>query len=179
MSRVPYQQVATALRAAASALLQGSYSLPHLFHGTEEHFDKFDLAKAGKNDEGFLGRGVYFSTDVTVANSFPVRMEVKVRLQNPYLMELQSLSFQKNLVLREQLGLPASASAQTITTELKRRGHDGVVLDYSPAGYRHKEVVVFDPNDIAIVNVTEPPPDEKDKIIKRRARWAREKAGGW
>ena len=49
----------------------------------------------------------------------------------------------KSDLVTEALGLPKNATAEQITAAAQKRGHDGVVLDYSPAGYNHQEVVSF------------------------------------
>jgi len=41
----------------------GSRSAWTLYHGTNQLFDRFDLARAGRRDSGNLGRGIYLSQD--------------------------------------------------------------------------------------------------------------------
>ena len=70
-------------------------------------------------------------------------------------MHVQATKWEENktAIITTALGLPKTATAAEITREAQKQGHDGVVLDYSPLGYHHQEVVAFDPKQTAITHV--------------------------
>ncbi len=116
-----------------------------VYHGSPHRFEEFDLSKAGTTtDEGQLGKGLYFSTDVRVASGYAHQYEVDVELENPFVLQNKSWDWRtKKRDLAKALGVSESSSASELANELKRRGHDSVILDNSPIGYMHQEVVVF------------------------------------
>lgn len=116
-----------------------------LYHGTDSAtFDAFDESKMGTaTDEGLLGRGVYLSTDSNIGRNKRNLLSATVELKKPLHVEYPSWGANKSKLVSDKLGLDTVLSGAALTEELKRRGHDGVVLDYSPIGYDHKEVVVF------------------------------------
>jgi hypothetical protein len=131
-----------------------------LHHGTEVRFDHFDANKIGQHDAGFLGRGFYFSTDIRVANAFPIQMRVKVALDKPLIVEMKDFRTNKSALVRRALGMPpeadkkrvSPAEAKEITREAKRQGYDGVILDYAPSGYNAREVVVWNADQIEVLH---------------------------
>lgn len=117
-----------------------------IFHGSTKDFDEFDATKVGSTtDEGWLGKGVYFSTDQRVSDYYPLRYETQVLLKNPLRIKEQSFRDDKRVIVREALNLPENASVDDVTTALVKQGYDGVVLDYRPTGYLASEVMVLDP----------------------------------
>lgn len=122
------------------------------FHGSPKNFDAFDMKFAGSTtDSGQLGSGLYFGTDPRVAQSAKHRYEADVTLTNPLEVELPDLKTDKRHVVAERLGLPSNATALQKREAAIKAGHDGVVLDYSPTGYKAKEIAVFDDKLIKIV----------------------------
>jgi hypothetical protein len=122
------------------------------FHASTHEFDAFDVAKAGtRTDDGFLGRGLYFSTDSKVARKGEHLYEVGVRLKKPLVLQSKTWStVEKKKLVREALGLPMTASADDVTKAARAAGYDGVVLDNSPVGYMQEEIVVFSNEQVGI-----------------------------
>jgi hypothetical protein len=115
------------------------------YHGSSAMFDKFDMAHAGTaTDAGFLGHGLYFSTDQSVSEPYPHKYKAQIDLRNPLHLSMPDFRTDKRNLVRDALDLPKSASAKDVTSEAVKRGYDGIVLDYSPTGYNHKEIAVFD-----------------------------------
>lgn len=124
-----------------------------VYHGSPHVFDKFDLSKAGSTtDAGQLGRGIYFSTDKRAAASSPNVYASDVNMSSPLRIEMPDFYTDKTSLIRKALGLPKSATAEDVTKAAQARGHDGVILDYSPTGYQHQEYAVFDPAQVKILS---------------------------
>ena len=123
-----------------------------VYHGTNaEPFKQFDPKLRGTaTDEGELGAGFYFSTDPQVARGRKTLLEAKVSLKRPLVLKLPSWSADKRALVNEALGTSALRGA-AVTSELQKQGYDGVVLDYSPVGYHHKEVVALHASQVHIV----------------------------
>ena len=122
------------------------------YHGTDADFDAFDAAKIGSStDEGFLGRGFYFSTDPNIGRTNCRTMQVSLDIGNPLNLEMAKWGTDKRNLIRDALGLAHDSSADTVTSEILRQGFDSVRLDYSRLGYLHAEVVVFDPARVKIL----------------------------
>ncbi len=125
------------------------------FHGSEREFDRFELASAKtQTDSGFLGRGHYFSTDPNVASGKTFQYETKVNLAKPLLITKPDFQTDKRVIVTSALGLSSNATSEEIRNEAIKRGYDGIVLDYSPTGYNHKEIVAFNDSSVSIVNRT-------------------------
>lgn len=121
------------------------------YHGTDKAFTKFDPAYIGKaTDEGFLGRGFYFSTDANVGRTSAVTMEVRLRTGKTLELSYPQWGADKQALVRDALGLPRSATATEVTTALRARGYTAVSLDYAPVGYAKKEFMVYDAKRIKI-----------------------------
>jgi hypothetical protein len=55
------------------------------FHGTYGDFKKFDMSYQGKTDEGYYGRGFYFSPDKEEASEYgPLVLECVLHIKNPF-----------------------------------------------------------------------------------------------
>lgn len=120
-----------------------------VYHGTDADFDTFDAGAQGSaTDSGFLGSGFYFSTDPRVANNRSTVMPVHLSLQNPLQLAMPDMKTSKQKVVREALGLETDATSREVSAAAKAQGYDGVVLDYTPSGYAHKELVAFEPTQI-------------------------------
>jgi hypothetical protein len=129
-----------------------------VYHGTSDSVHEFDLDHSGRKDTGWLGTGVYLTTDSQLASSYasmkpgragPNIMPVYVRMENPYHATLQDKLRIKDI--EEQDGKQAGRqAADEWTRELKRQGYDGVILKFkagkfSPAS---EEIVIFDPSGV-------------------------------
>lgn len=128
-----------------------------LYHGTADDISAFDLNHENRKDTGWLGTGVYLTSDPELAGSYarlkagkgsPNVMPLYARLENPY--HATSQEKQRLQLISHSRGKEAGrAASDAWTQELKARGHDGVILDWkaSEVGEKNasREVVVFDP----------------------------------
>jgi hypothetical protein len=122
------------------------------YHRSPNDFDKFDLSYTGTTtDPGKLGTAHYFSTDMNVAKDGPHRYEADIALKNPIELQYPAWGTDKQALITERLGLPLDAHAQDIRLAAMKRGHDGAVLDYSPVGYKHKEIAAYSDDLIEIL----------------------------
>jgi hypothetical protein len=86
------------------------------FHFSPKQFEKFDLAMSGKNtDEGYLGRGVYMTTDPRPLSGAQNMATVNAALQNPLRITMQDLGADKRKIVRNALSLSDDASAEDVT----------------------------------------------------------------
>jgi len=111
-----------------------------MYHGTNSSFEKFDKAKIGTTtDDGFLGKGFYFSTDPNVTRNKTVSMPTYLLSNNPAVEKLKKWEQDKKELFHGK-----------VTSK-----HDSAILDYSPVGYNHKEIMVKEPTQIksAIGNI--------------------------
>lgn len=103
-----------------------------VYHGTDADFAAFDPDKIGSaTDDGHLGRGFYFSTDPRTIGRRTIGMPVYLRAENPLVVSLPDFKTNKKTLVPRDLG-----------------DHDAVILDYSPAGYSHQEIMVRSPEQI-------------------------------
>lgn len=122
------------------------------YHGSPNSFDQFDMNYAGTTtDPGQLGRAHYFSTDASVPKSYPHKYEARINLKNPLKISLPNFRTDKSDVVRDALGLERSSPSKSVTDAATEKGFDGVILDYSPTGYEHQEIAVFDDSLIDIL----------------------------
>lgn len=149
-----------------------------VYHGSKSRtaFDEFDIERSGRTDEGWLGRGLYFTTNRYTANAYG---DVSAReplsddgawsvtkdrrgmvgsfylaMRNPLVLKPEGQGWIKQAVIRKALGLPRSASPAEVSSALQAAGHDGVVLDYSATGGLgdERELMVLRPEQIKSVN---------------------------
>jgi len=113
------------------------------YHGTNaDPFDQFDAAKIGSStDAGLLGRGFYFSTDRNIGRSKRTLLRVSLHFLNPLKITTTSWQTDKLRLVNDALGVKGLRAA-ALTRVLLLKGYDAVVLDYSPLGYHHQEVMV-------------------------------------
>jgi len=113
-----------------------------LYHGTRSDFEGFDIARAGQNDHGVNGRGVYLTPDASTANVYaqlsrvgdaPNILPTFARVRNP--LELDSAMLPRN-----------AEESIALTERAKARGHDGIVTRTRDG--QLNEVIVFDPSNI-------------------------------
>jgi hypothetical protein len=78
-------------------------------------------------------------------------LKAHIALRKPLVLEFPTWESNKRKLVNQALGT-TGLRGSAITDELERQGYDGVILDYAPVGYRHKEVVVFDVSQIEITD---------------------------
>ena len=76
-----------------------------VYHGTYGNFTKFDASYMGRTDEGFYGRGFYFTNDITDARDYGDRViKCNLDIENPfYLKDWSTLGSWMELELRVDL----------------------------------------------------------------------------
>ena len=112
------------------------------YHGSPRQFDAFDGAKAGSaTDAGYLGRGIYASSDPAEASIYARDTgsvyPLKLRMERPLVLDERfdgRRSVDREVVVREALGLPPGATADDVTAALASAGHDGVVFNWKRFG---------------------------------------------
>ena len=100
-----------------------------VYHGTRSRssFDKFDMSYFGQTDEGFYGRGFYFTPDESEASEYGRVLACHLRMDNPfYLRTYSSLGSSIELDLRDDL-----AKLKGMPSDLKTVRHlpDGYYVD--------------------------------------------------
>jgi len=142
------------MRELIERLTSGSFS-GIVFHGTDAPaFHEFDIKKAGTTtDVGVLGKGIYFSTDENISRNKQTHIKARVRLRKPLRVVVASWPTPraKSELVSNALGLERTLEGAALTRAVKTAGFDGVMLDYSPVGYKHQEVVVFDPKAVKVL----------------------------
>lgn len=150
-----------------------------LWHGTpSEPFDEFKDAKLGERDAGFYGRGHYLTPDRENAEEYTadehgepgnVMGPLHAALKNPYvwdaseqgahrtLRDLQTMGIMKGQDKLEPWDNLQSHHIRPFMDEMKRRGHDGVIMKtgrgvqeivvFKPSAIKHRDAERFDPND--------------------------------
>lgn len=133
--------------------------LPIMYHGTNNKFDDFSLSLFGSSDNGWLGKGIYFTNDYDYAKSYTdinIVKEVKLNIKNPYILTDSSYSRSPDK-LRIELG---AINSSDLTKKLKELGYDSVLLKTEDITYDKNdiaqnyfyEVCVFNIEDITIIN---------------------------
>jgi hypothetical protein len=147
------------------------------YHGTNTKFNKFKDALANTKDEGWLGKGHYFSTDPNVARANKYVANVDLEANKPYELAMPDFSTDKRELIRSALNLEKTATAKDVTNKLKELGHDSVVLDYSPTGYKNKEILVFGGKQANIKNWADVPKTSFNKTLLENEIKALQNAG--
>ena len=124
-----------------------------VYHGTASSFESFDLRKVGSaTDSGSLGSGFYFSSDPQVVERRQLGMAVYLSLSNPLIIKMPDFKTEKLDLVTSLLGVANTGlnaeTSNAIREAAISKGYDGVILDYSPTGYQHREFVVFDSTQI-------------------------------
>jgi len=101
------------------------------YHGTADDIEAFDLDHPNRKDTGWLGRGVYGSSDASLASSYsnikrgsayPNVMPLFMAVKNPYIADLS---------LKQKLRNAPQGIKDRFTAVLQSKGFDGVYLRYS------------------------------------------------
>ena len=145
-------------------------TLFHVYHGTNaEWFDAFDPAKQGTaTDRGRLGKGFYFSTDPNIGRGNKTLIKAQVQLRKPLHVVFPKWEANKSEVVSSALGLTRVVQGEALTQALRAKGYDGVILDYSPVGYHHQEIMVFDPRQIQVMPKTAAARYKNKKTMKNK-----------
>lgn len=115
-----------------------------VYHGTDSRFKKFDASYIGKTDEGFYGRGFYFTPDKEEASEYgPIIIETNLIIKKPfYLRTWSTVGSYVELDLRDDLsklnGMPKDLKTNRNIPNgyyLKRWEHKGLsnedIVSYS------------------------------------------------
>jgi hypothetical protein len=131
-----------------------------VYHGTADSISEFDLDHPNRHDTGWLGTGVYTTSNAYTAGSYaslkagsaaPNVMPLYVSIQNPYQATLQDK--QRLMLISNSKGAEAGrAAADEWTAELKAQGYDGVIVNWRPESVGEKsagrEIVAFSPTQV-------------------------------
>lgn len=116
-----------------------------LYHGTKDDIAAFDLAHPRRKDKGWLGNGVYLTSNLEDANQYarakrgdagPNLMPLYANVRNPY---------EATMAEKARLKGASPKEITAFTDGLKAKGHDGVVL-WDDSG--HMELVAFNAADV-------------------------------
>ncbi|HEY0842476.1 hypothetical protein [Methylotenera sp.] len=137
-----------------------------VYHGTTADFTEFDINQFGKTDEGYVGKGFYFTNNAEISSDYATDSiwssrqklviggnvkPVFLSLKNPYITEVYNVSTEPK-------------DGYITTDELISRGHDGVIVTDESGTNEYvafkpeqiKSAVgnrgTFDPNDANILN---------------------------
>jgi len=111
-----------------------------VYHGTAKDFDAFDNSKTGANDMGLWGRGHYFASATTSANSYALREGDGARVIPAY------VSIQNPLVLRTGSDLVTRLPDGTNTRELIGQNLDGAKIKAKAIAGGHDGVIQIKPD---------------------------------
>ena len=102
-----------------------------LYHGTDATFDNFDTKRFGQNDEGFLGRGVYLSSEKDIAKDYGKNLvRARAKLDNPLVIDdPYAFGGVHPDLIKNRLGLSKNATPEAISKTLAEKGYDGVVIN--------------------------------------------------
>lgn len=125
-----------------------------VYHGNADDFAEFKDVGWSKKDQGWLGRGFYFTTSKNTASSYanlksgmadPNVMPVYLSLKNPFVATMRDKESGMFAEKRGDKEMPFKKR-----DELIEKGHDGVVLHYrgDDGEIRESEYVVFNSNQI-------------------------------
>ena len=132
------------------------------YHGSAKKFDKFDLSKVntGTNDGGMFGKGIYFTESPELAkawNDTGYLYKVKLNIKNPIILETDE---DRENFFAEY----SNRGINNINTEkIITNGFDGIISNNeiwtNPQNLdditKHSQYVIFDTNDIEIIEVTQ------------------------
>lgn len=132
-----------------------------LYHGTPTDFEEFSTHRFGSHDNGYLGRGVYFTNDYSYAESYTNNsgyvLTAKITVKNPYIVSDWAYSTRPH-AFNSLLGTHNSTET---TKKLKEMGYDSVLLKYDSTDTYDKddnpqkdfiELCVLDVDNIEIID---------------------------
>jgi hypothetical protein len=134
----------------ASKIVDENGEPTQVFHGTRTEFEAFSLEKTGtRRDPGKLGKGFYFSTDKYAASAGdPITLALFASAKDPLYLKMDKWTQDKSETVSKALGFEGAKDSETIRDKLIQSGYDAVVLDYSPLGYNHQELMMLNPEQI-------------------------------
>jgi len=130
------------IRAVGSDAESSSIEPVVYYHGSRDDITEFDLDHPGRKDNGWLGTGVYGTSDDFVAASYA---SIKKGDQNPNIMPMFMAvknPFVATPQLKNRLRLASREKINEFTADLAARGFDGVVLKFNDGS---QELVAFNP----------------------------------
>lgn len=119
------------------------------FHGTSSSFDSFQLSHKDRKDHGWLGRGVYVTSDKDLStfyafdkrgNAEPNLMPLYIAIHNPLIADANTKALFRDA--------PKQA-IDSWTDKMIAKGFDSAILEFSDG---HTEIVVF--NNTAVKSET-------------------------
>lgn len=135
-----------------------------VYHGTAKDFVAFDNSKTGANDMGLWGRGHYFSSGPTSANSYALRQGDGARVIPAY------VSIKNPLVLRTGSDLVTRLQDGTNTRELIGQNLDGAKIKAIALNKGHDGVIQIKP-DGSIGDVVAFHPEQIKSATGNRGTW--------
>lgn len=128
-----------------------------VYHGTTDDFESFDIDRAGKNDSGWYGKGVYLTPDPDTASAYTQYQEFANRTGAPGANVIPAYTRLKNPYYwpENRKAALTTEESRLIRDELMARGYDGVIVSnkYADPKYQSNyETIVFDPSNIRSVN---------------------------
>jgi hypothetical protein len=174
-----------------------------MYHGTKAAFAEFDESKFGISDEGWMGKGFYFTYNPEEASGYalgemfgkgdsPNVVPVYLSIKNPLLITMSVLPDGRTLKDMHEGTIISDKGSKAVRSLADTGGHDGIVLANKEGKPLH--VVAFRPNQIksAIGNngqfdpkslsiTAALPPVEKDtewatQGLERARKWVAEEA---
>lgn len=115
-----------------------------VYHGTNSKFDKFDASYMGQTDEGYYGRGFYFTIDKDYASEYGSRViEANLDVKNPfYLRTWSTLGSYEEIYLREDLSKLKGVPSYFKPNKEIPEGFELTVRDTNHSGDEVVEIVV-------------------------------------
>lgn len=156
-------------RRGTPAAINARTGEPQVFyHGTYGQFSKFDVNHPGKKDNGWMGRGIYISTNIEFAHGYRYNKKHK---QNdglwrliPLFIRAENLKPWTHAQKTANSGIEAD-QAVLLTAKQRMEGYDGAYVDYGQKGF---EVAVFAPVDVKHASANQGGFNESDNIFQDR-----------
>jgi hypothetical protein len=158
-----YQPTSYANKDMPQAHFDSSTGVGPVYHGTKYKFKDFDLGEIGKDsgNRGFLGAGIYFSADESVASAYGTVKAYHLNTRNPLIID-EPLSPEAAAILgrvtdTEDFFVPGETSNEEVHNALadvvsnSPEAADDLTAAVEEAGYDAvfwngmREIVVFDP----------------------------------
>lgn len=133
-----------------------------MYHGTRDDVQQFDTDHPNRKDEGWLGKGVYVTSDTQLADVYANAkrgeaganvMPLFASISNPYYATVEEKRRMRNAT---------PEAVVRMTEELKEAGHDGVIVNL---GDGVLEMVAFDPTQVKSAIANRGTFDRKDANI--------------
>lgn len=121
-----------------------------VYHGTKDRISEFIIGHPNQKDAGYLGKGVYFTNNTTMAKmyaeymkkgaGYPNIIPAYIRIEKPYYASNEERTALKNAVDAGDF-----EASERFTRKLQALGHDGVIFEHI-GGDKAREYVIFDTN---------------------------------